>query len=103
MDKHETQHCLLCNEKWFDVKVSRTGNLWQNRRGRDTQLDDVNLHSPDNRLELRAAPPDLLALLQIEGMMVAKIHVTLEVCRPRGAHWHYKGHICGSMRDMAKV
>ncbi|KAF7137062.1 hypothetical protein CNMCM5793_006913 [Aspergillus hiratsukae] len=47
--------------------------------------------------------PDLPELSQIEEMLIARVHVLVQVNRIRGQQFKYKGHIVNFMRNTARV
>ncbi|KAH0826840.1 hypothetical protein AYO21_07253 [Fonsecaea monophora] len=47
--------------------------------------------------------PSLPELTQIEEMLIARVHVTIEVRQVRGAQYRYKGHICNFLRDTGLI
>jgi hypothetical protein len=47
--------------------------------------------------------PDLPVLTQVEEMLIARVHVFMEVRQVRGQQYKYKGHVVNFLRDTGRV
>jgi hypothetical protein len=64
---------------------------------------DVHFFSHANCLDPGGMPAGLPELTQIEEMLIARVHPSVEVRKVRGAQFRYTGHVVNFMRDVARV
>lgn len=65
--------------------------------------DPVHQFGAENLLQLHEVPVHLPELTQIEEMLIARVHVFVEVRRVRGQQYQYKGDIVNFRRNTGKV
>jgi hypothetical protein len=46
---------------------------------------------------------DLPKLTRIEEMLIARVHVFIEVRKVRGQQYHYRGHVVNFLRETGRV
>jgi hypothetical protein len=89
LDKVKMQTCNTCNCCWFDLKVS--GNECDVcRKDRINPHNDqhwVPLYRAANDMDPGPMPPQLPSLTRTEEMLIARVHVFMEVRQ-------YRGHVC---------
>ncbi|KAF8641969.1 hypothetical protein AX14_009816, partial [Amanita brunnescens Koide BX004] len=85
--------CNHCNEKWFDLDVI-DGKCKKCRKG--TKFQESNLMDPGLR------PEYLPELTQMEEMLIAPVHVLMQLWQVRGGQYKYTGHICNFLKDNAQ-
>jgi hypothetical protein len=98
-------HCTRCKETWFNNNVV-AGICKKCRTSRDKAKkdDEPFLMSIENSMDPgRAAPPHLPKLTEVEELLIARVHVIVEVHQIRGAQYRYSGHVCNFLRDVGKV
>lgn len=84
-------------------------NIRENRCARCRNKDNNKLvHEPDfwtaeNDLDPGEFPDNLPSLTQVEEMLIARVHVHVEVCQVRGQQYKYTGYIINFLRDTGKV
>ncbi|EED12765.1 conserved hypothetical protein [Talaromyces stipitatus ATCC 10500] len=100
LQQHRMERCIVCDEKWFNMRLT-SDNICARcvnaDRNQDTPLYGVanNLNPGDM--------PDLPELSQTEEMLIARVHVFVEVRRVRGQQYKYSGHVVNFLRDTARV
>ena len=85
--------CNYCNEKWFDLKVEH-GKCKKCRR--NTKFQEANVMDPG------LIPEHLPELTQMEEMLIAPVHVLMQIWQVRGGQYKYTGHICNFLKDNAQ-
>jgi hypothetical protein len=68
----------------------------------DKGKEDVFLYGTANNMD-PGEMPDLPELSQVEEMLIARVHVFIEVRQVRGQQYKYKGHIVNFLRDTGRV
>ena len=48
-------------------------------------------------------PQGLPVLTTVEEMLIARVHVFMEVHQVRGQQYKYSGHVCNFLRDVGKI
>jgi hypothetical protein len=92
--------CLRCQERWFDMKLDGQGICARCKRV--DRNNDVYKFSAANNMH-PGEMPDLPELSQTEEMLIARVHVFIEVRRVRGQQYKYSGHIVNFLRDVGRV
>jgi hypothetical protein len=96
-------YCSRCKETWFNNSV--VNGVCKKCRSRDsTKKDDEPFFmSAGNLMDPGGVPPNMPKLTQVEEMLIAKVHVMVEVHQIRGQQYRYSGHVCNFLRDVGKV
>ena len=122
MDELELETCSLCNERWFDMRLS--GDICQRcrkdrGRNRDGKWGNANSMDPGMYLshgrltvaDHHSSGPSLTVLCQqhgiaapetpsqVEEMLLSKVHVQLQIWRVAGQQTKFAGHTCLFSRD----
>jgi hypothetical protein len=96
--------CPRCQEHWFEMKL-RDGICSSCLRRDDPKKCTAGmpgLMSLENNMHPAIAPYDLPTLLQMEEMVIARVHIHMSIHRVRGHQYSYRGHCCSFMLDSAK-
>jgi hypothetical protein len=91
--------CLRCREGWFNMKLKEgvCERCLRNDRDREIQLFGFNNNMDPGDM------PDLPVLTQIEEMLIARVHVFVEVRQVRGQQYKYSGHVVNFLRNTGKI
>ena len=65
--------------------------------------DDPFFFSDENALDFGDIPDDMPKLTQIEEMIIARVHVHVQIFQYRGQQYHYRGHCINFLRDVGSV
>ena len=65
--------------------------------------DEPELFSKENLMDPGSVAEHLLALTQVEEMLIARVHVYVEARQIRGQQYKYTGHVVNFLRDVGKV
>jgi hypothetical protein len=103
LDKDVLEECRVCQERWFNMDISGGICARCRRRDKNRAEDEPELFSKDNLMDPGSVPEHLPALTQVEEMLIARVHVCLEVRQIRGQQYKYTGHIINFLRDVGKV
>jgi hypothetical protein len=97
--------CNTCNRTWFglDVFNSECSDCLDDRMKNSTTEGFVPLFGRLNNLDPGPMPPELPTLSPIEEMLLARVHIFMEVRQHRGLQYKYRGHICNFSVNTAKV
>jgi hypothetical protein len=101
----QLEYCATCHRKWFDLQViqAECKNCRQDRLLHRGQQPYIPLFSAANNLDPGEVPPELPTLTYIEEMLIARVHIFMEVRQHRGVQYKYKGHICHFVSNVGKV
>ena len=105
VDRSIMEVCDRCKERWFDM-VLREGVCKRCRTARDKRLvgdGEPFLMSAENEMDPGDVPSGLPSLTQVEEMLIARVHVFLEVRQIRGQQYRYKGNVVNFLRDVSRV
>ncbi|EED11952.1 hypothetical protein TSTA_000300 [Talaromyces stipitatus ATCC 10500] len=94
------EECGRCQEKWFKMKL-RDG-VWDRCRCVDRD-QMIFLYSPGNNMDPSDVPTFLPELTQTEEMLIARVHVHMQIRQIRGQQYRYQGHIVNFLRDTQRV
>ncbi|EED13560.1 hypothetical protein TSTA_098170 [Talaromyces stipitatus ATCC 10500] len=100
LDQQRLEYCQRCRERWFNLRLNSQGIC-----GRCVRADknkDVHLFGAGNNM-YPGNMPDLPELSQTEEMLIARVHVSVQVRRVRGQQYKYSGHVVNFLRDTARV
>jgi ATP-dependent DNA helicase PIF1 len=105
LDKETMSTCSVCHRRWFHLRVRRdvcelchTDKL--NNRG---DPDWIPLYGTANNMDPGAVPANLPDLTDAEGMLIARVHVTMQIRQHRGLQYKYQGHICHFLVNTART
>ena len=59
--------------------------------------------SAENLMGPGGVPPNLPNLTQVVEMLIAKVHVMVDVHQSRGQQYRYSGHVCNFLCDVGKI
>jgi hypothetical protein len=96
LDKVKMQMCNTCNRYWFDLKVfgNECDVCRKDRINPHNDQDWVPLYGAANNMDPGPMPPQLPSLTRTEEMLIARVHVFMEVRQYRGVQYKYRGHVC---------
>lgn len=78
--KEKMQFCFRCKERWFDVELKQDGVCKRCHNKDDKrQPNEPFFYSADNSLDFGEIPEDLPTLLPAEEMIVARVHVSVNI------------------------
>jgi hypothetical protein len=95
------EECNRCNTCWFDMQLKAGichGCLLKDK-GRQT----LYFFSADNEMDPGIVPAHLLALTQIEEMVIARSHVQMIIKRYRGHQYQYTRHCVSFAQEIIKT
>jgi hypothetical protein len=94
--KVKMETCNTCNRCWFDLKVFQNEcEVCRKERQHFSGLPDwVPLYGAANNMDPGLMPPELPTLIRTEEMLLARVHVFIEVRQYRGVQYKYRGHVC---------
>jgi hypothetical protein len=95
--------CPSCHEEWFDLDIKQSttdGEVKCARCRKSTKWTAANAMYPGP--DPSSPGVNLPGLTQMEEMMLAPIHVLLQVWQVRGGQTKYTGHICNFFRDVGE-
>ncbi|RFU33151.1 hypothetical protein B7463_g3183, partial [Scytalidium lignicola] len=103
LEKDIPETCNTCQERWFHMNI-QNGRCAKCRIKDTSKLEgEPNLMSMENHLDPGEFPAHLPILTQVEEMLIAKVHIHMEVCQVRGQQFKYTEHIINFLRDTRKV
>jgi ATP-dependent DNA helicase PIF1 len=100
------QHCNQCNERIFLTEV-RNGVCGRCRKENHQcpvpeQADNPFLFGTLNDMD-PGVVPGLPPLSQVEEMLIARVHIHVEVYNVRGSQHKYVGQVCNFLQNVGKV
>ena len=108
--------CGRCQHRWFDMKLRdfdgvAVCQVCQRRdfpylREQAGQPPLPYFYSAANNLDFGDVPSQLARLGEltpVEEMLIARVHVHIQVLTVRGAQYKYRGHVVHFLRDVGKV
>src|SRR6202165_6063709 len=109
--------CGRCQQRWFNMELQKDANgvdVCQACRRRDmpSKRNQPGLpplpyfYSAANKLDFGEVPPQLAQLGEltpVAEMLIARVHVHVQVLTVRGAQYKYRGHVVHFLRDVGKV
>ncbi|KAF1944713.1 hypothetical protein EJ02DRAFT_340484, partial [Clathrospora elynae] len=105
LHKVELEDCGVCSRRWFSLNVisGACDDCRKDRRKNSTAPDYVLLYGRENNVDPGIMPPYLPALTPTEEMLIAKVHVFMEIRQHRGQQYKYFGHICHFAVNIGRV
>ncbi|KAH6667816.1 hypothetical protein B0J14DRAFT_172917 [Halenospora varia] len=81
-------HCTRCRETWFNNNVvNGVCKKCRTTRDKSKKDDEPFLMPAENLMDPGGVPPNLPKLTQVEEMLIAKVHVMVEVHQIRGQQY----------------
>lgn len=93
-------HCLRCKESWYNLKVLE--GICHRCRQKDNS-QPIHLYSRANHMDPGNMPSTLPTLTTIEQLLIAPIHISMQIIHVKGAQYRYKGHVMTFLRDVPDV
>jgi hypothetical protein len=105
LDKLTIETCNICHRSWFRLHVYRNecSNCRNDRVKYGGEGNYIPLFGSLNNLDPGPMPPNLPVLTAIEEMLLARVHVFMEIRQHRGVQYKYRGHICHFTVNVGKV
>ncbi|KAI8416761.1 hypothetical protein FOFC_03074 [Fusarium oxysporum] len=103
LENDRMEHCARCQETWFDMGLK--GGICKRciARDKNKKEDEPWFFSAENQLDFGLIPAFLPQLTIVEEMLIARVHVFVNVMQVRGQQYKYRGHIVHFLRDVGKV
>lgn len=101
----EKEYCVVCKEKWFDLNV-RGGmclRCTQESKKFTPHEPAIFSYGVANMMDPGEVPAYLPQLSPIEEMLIAKVHVAMQVYQVRGQQYKYRGHIVNFLRETGRT
>ena len=103
LEEEKMEYCVRCREQWFNMGLGDDGVCARcTRVDMKRLLNEPFLYSSENHLD-PGNQFDLPPLTQVEEMLIARVHVFIEIRQVRGVQYRYKGHIINFLRDTGRV
>ncbi|KAL3955881.1 hypothetical protein ACCO45_009900 [Purpureocillium lilacinum] len=103
LENDRMEHCARCQETWFDMGLKDGICKRCIARDKNKKEDEPWFFSAGNQLDFGSIPAFLPELTKIEEMLIAPVHVFVNVMQVRGQQYKYRGHIVHFLRDVGKV
>ena len=96
LNKERMESCKICNRYWFRLDIHREecASCRNDRIKYSLESDWIPLYGTENNMNPGTMPSELPRLTDIEEMLIARVHVLMEIRQHRGLQWKYRGHIC---------
>ena len=98
LDQIKMEECTECNEKWFDMEVVEWMCKWCRQASGAPPL-----YTDANNLDVGLVPDHLPELTQIEELLIARVHVHLQVWQVKGQQYKYRSHVVDFMQNTPKI
>jgi hypothetical protein len=93
--------CTWCKARWFDIKLK--DGICHNCVLKDKGGQTLHLFSTENNIDLGIVPAYLLALSQIEEMVIACSYVQMIIKRYQGHQYHYTSHCVSFTQEIVRT
>ncbi|KAK7592094.1 hypothetical protein V3481_006721 [Fusarium oxysporum f. sp. vasinfectum] len=103
LENDRMEHCARCQETWFDMGLKDGVCKRCMAKDKNKKEDEPLFFSAENQLDFGSVPAFLPQLTRIEEMLIARVHVFVNVMQVRGQQYKYRGHIVHFLRDVGKV
>ncbi|OJD25595.1 hypothetical protein ACJ73_03032 [Blastomyces percursus] len=98
------EECDRCHANWFNMNLQHgVCGTCRHADNPKRRQDGPYLYSAANRLHPGDVPPELPQLSQTEEMLIARIHICVQVCQVRGHQYKYRGHIVHFLQNTRKM
>jgi len=106
LEAEKLEECLRCRQCWFDMSLNRD-SICKRCCTKDSKKrsDEPFFYSAENKLDFGHAYTSrhLPELTMVEEMLIARVHVAVNVLQVRGQQYKYRGHVVQFLRDVGKV
>ena len=104
LEAEKMQTCERCSEWWFHMGLD-ADNVCASclRTDSKRQSEEPFLFSAENFADPGEFPAGLPALSQVEEMLIARVHVFVEVRQYKGVQYSYRGHIVNFLANTGKI
>jgi len=104
LDEVQMTACSRCKERWFDMKLKEGVCHRCERHDADNRRrGGVYLWSAENDMDPGEVDASLPVLTQTEEMLIARVHVYVEVRQIRGAQYRYTGNVVNFHRKSSAL
>ncbi|KJZ67997.1 hypothetical protein HIM_12613 [Hirsutella minnesotensis 3608] len=103
LENDRMEHCTRCQETWFDMGLKDDICKRCIAKDKNKKEDEPWFFSAENQLDFGLIPAFLPQLTKVEEMLIAPVHVFVNVMQVRGQQYKYRGHIVHFLRDVGKV
>ncbi|PWI63922.1 hypothetical protein PCL_03007 [Purpureocillium lilacinum] len=103
LENDRMEHCTRCQETWFDMGLKNGVCKRCIAKDKNKKEDEPWFFSAENQLDFGSTPAFLPQLTKVEEMLIAPVHVFVNVMQVRGQQYKYRGHIAHFLRDVGKV
>ena len=105
LNTERMEQCSQCNEHWFDMRLFEGICKECRKYDKDRQPDHPLSFSTENHLDPGPAYAfnGLPDLSQTEAILIAPVHVFVEIRRVRGQQYRYTGHVINFFADTGKI
>lgn len=98
----EMEFCTRCKERWFEMQlVDGICRACRCLRDKKMAYGDPFLMGWHNQMDPGLVPTELACLTTLEEMIIARVHLHLQVWRVRGLQYHYTGHCVSFWQNSA--
>ncbi|KJZ69504.1 hypothetical protein HIM_11101 [Hirsutella minnesotensis 3608] len=103
LENDRMERCTRCQETWFDMGLKDDICKRCIAKDKNKKEDEPWFFSAENQLDFGLIPVFLPELTKVEEMLIAPVHVFVNVMQVRGQQYKYRGHIVHFLRDVGKV
>ncbi|KJZ74108.1 hypothetical protein HIM_06354 [Hirsutella minnesotensis 3608] len=103
LENDRMERCTRCQEIWFDMGLKDDICKRCIAKDKNKKEDEPWFFSAENQLDFGLIPVFLPELTKVEEMLIAPVHVFVNVMQVRGQQYKYRGHIVHFLRDVGKV
>jgi hypothetical protein len=103
-EKQRMGTCGRCRERWFDMGLDDNDICARCRRVDKTCSDsDPGLYSAENYMNPGHLLTSLPQLTSVEEMLIARVHVFIDIRQVRGQQFKYKGHVVNFLQNTGRI
>lgn len=96
------EFCRRCRERWFSMNLKEGVCTRCETIDRKRTTNEPYMFSWTNKLD-SGDMPNLPELTQVEEMLIARVHVFVELRQVRGQQYKYKSHVVNFLRNTARL
>jgi ATP-dependent DNA helicase PIF1 len=97
------EFCCRCQRKWFGMELYQRVCKTCRQRDNNKGPNEPFFFSRENDLDFGIVPAYLPPLTQVEEMLIARVHVHVQVFQYRGQQYKYRGHCISFLRDVGSI